>query len=162
MSGESVGLLASRKEGIQGGGGGGGGGLRRRCGAVGARLLLRHAVDTRPAWHVARLLLGAAACIVLARTARCSDAFSAVFTFFLCVSAFGGSTWLSVKEVLLGSLIGSLFGSAFALITTAIDPVYALSWHCVWLAVITVVLSIFTLCLSETGLAHLPSFCVIT
>ena len=67
-----------------------------------ARLQLKHVVDQRAFWHVFRLLLGSAGCILLARVSFCNDAFSAVFTFFLCVSAFGGSTWLSVKEVLIG------------------------------------------------------------
>lgn len=98
-----------------------------------ARLQLKHVVDQRAFWHVFRLLLGSAGCILLARVSFCNDAFSAVFTFFLCVSAFGGSTWLSVKEVLIGSCLGMFWGALFAVITTSIDPVYWLSWHSAWL-----------------------------
>lgn len=105
--------------------------LRRIC----SRFRLRHVVDRRPVWHVARIALGAAACMALNRAAQCTDDLSAVFNYFMCVSAFSGSTLLAVRETLVGGAVGAAFGVGAAALTAAAssgEQFYTMTWHAVW------------------------------
>jgi uncharacterized membrane protein YciS (DUF1049 family) len=99
-----------------------------------ARLLLRHVTDVRPVWHLFRIFGGAAAVLAINKSVGCTDDLSAVFNFFLCISAFSGSTLLAVREVLVGGLIGSPFGVLFCMLTHVASnaPFYAYSWQTVW------------------------------
>jgi uncharacterized membrane protein YciS (DUF1049 family) len=108
-----------------------------------SRLLLHHIADARPVWHLFRIFAGAAAVMAINKAAGCMDDLSAVFNFFLCVSAFSGSTLLAVREVLVGGLIGSFFGVLFCMLTHLVSevPFYAYTWQTVW----TVPLAMFSI-----------------
>ena len=83
---------------------------------------------------------------------RSTDDLSAVFTFFLCVSAVAGTTLLAVREVLVGGVFGVLMGTLFGVITASVSqlPVYSVTWHLLWTAPLCMTLTYYLL--SVTGL----------
>ncbi len=112
---------------------------------IASRLLLKHVVDNRPLWHLFRILAGAAAVLAINKAVGCTDDLSAVFNFFLCISAFSGSTLLAVREVLVGGVVGGGFGILFCILTHAASQdttgFFQYTWQTVWtvpLAMVTV------------------------
>jgi hypothetical protein len=107
----------------------------RAVAEIGERLCLQHTGDTRPLWHVIRITIGVAACLAINKAAQCTDHFSAVFNYFMCVCAFSGSTLLTVQQTLVGGAAGTAVGILFAFLTAAVSTTqefYADTWHVVW------------------------------